>query len=287
MEDQTAAVGEVGGNTIGVVLTGNGSSINGSTRSGTILPKEGDVVGLLDGDTSNLIETITRVHATTGSTILTVKDVGINLRDQGIVLTGGQHGHTTILRSSDFIKTGSSFKEGIHQSLSVILFVGAKVDLEATGLAGHSSSSSRGTVQNAEDTAIIELSQALTNLTGNGTTNVILTHDLIKVIHKGRGDQQVIQCDSGFSSRRITGTENRHTRSAITSRDTTGVNELSLFTTTQGPVHHQILSNSRVTEGFIHFARKELQEEASPLIISRRLATRFINGAKIRDGSSH
>ena len=287
MEDQTTAVGEVSSNTIGVVLTSHGSSINSSARSRTILPKEGDVVGLLDGDTSDLIETITRVHATTGSTVLTVKDIGINLRDQGVVLTGAQNSHTAILRSSHFIKTGSSFKEAVNQCLSVIFLGSTKVDLEATRLTGHSSRSRRGFVQNAEDTAIIEFSQALTNLTGDRATDVILAHDLVEVINESRCDQQIIQRDGGFSCCWVARTEDRHTRSAISSGDTASVNELSLLTTTQGPVHHQILSNSRVTEGFINLTRKELQEQVSPLSISRRLAARFVSGAKIRYGSSH
>ena len=281
MEDQAAAVGEVRSNTIGVVLASHSSSINGSTSSRTVLPKEGDVVGLLDGDTSNFEQTVASVHRTLGVAIFAVKDVGIDLRDQGIVLTGAQNSHAAILRSSHFIETGSSFKEAINQGLSIILFVGTEVDLEATRLTSHSSRSRRGTVQNAEDTAIIELSQALTDLTGNRATNVILAHDFVEVINEGRCHQQVIQRDGGFGCRGVARTEDRHTRRTITSRDAASVNELSLLTTTQGPVHHQILSNSGVTESLIDLARKELEEEVSTLSVSRRSAASFITGAKI------
>ena len=262
MEDQAAAVGEVGSNAVGVVLAGHSSSINGSASGGTILAQEGDVVGLLDLDTSDLIQAITGVHGTLGVAVLTVQDVGVNLADQGVVLTGGQHSHTTILRSSDFIKTGSSFKEAINQCLGVILLGGTQVDLETTRLAGYGSGSRGGLVQNAEDATIIELSKALADLTGDRATDVILAHHLIQAVHKGTGDQQIVHCDGGLSSRRVASTQDGHTSNVVTSRDTTGVNELGLLATTEGPVHDQILSDGAVTEGFVDFASEQLQEKS-------------------------
>ena len=279
MEDQAAAVGEVRSNTVAVVFAGNGSSVDSSARSRTILPKEGDVVGLLDLDTSNLEQAIASVHRTLGVAILTIENVGVNLRDQGVVLTGAQNGNTAILRSSHFVKTGSSFKEAVNQCLSIILFVGAEVDLETTRLAGHSSRSRGSLVQNAEDTAIIEFSQALTDLTSDRAPDVILAHDFIEVIDESRGDQQVIQSDGGLGCGRIARTKDGHARSAIASRDTTGVNELGRLTTTQSPAHHQLFCDGVVTESLVDFAGKQLEEEASTLSVSRRSTACFIGGA--------
>ena len=85
VEDQTAAVGEVGADAISIVLTGHSSSVDLLTSSRAITLQERNVVGLVDLDTGDLIETFTGLQRTTVVAQIAVEDVGVNLADQSII----------------------------------------------------------------------------------------------------------------------------------------------------------------------------------------------------------
>ena len=77
MEDQTAAVVEVGGITVIVLLVGGIGVLNGCTGANTILTQEGDVVGLVDLDTSDLIQTLAGSQVALGISEVAVENVGV------------------------------------------------------------------------------------------------------------------------------------------------------------------------------------------------------------------
>jgi hypothetical protein len=205
-------------------------------------------------DASDAVEAFARVEVTLIATEIPVEDVGVDLRDQGVVLTGGQAGEASILRSGHLVQTGCSFEEAVNQSLGVVLLVGTDVDAEATGFAGHRGSKTRGTGQGTTDTTVIELSQGLADLTGNRATHIVVRDHLVQRVHEGTGDQEVIQFDRGFGGRGITGAQDGGTRGVVRSGDAASVDELVGATVGDLLIKDSLLEDRGVAEGFVHFA---------------------------------
>ena len=141
LEDETAGVSEFGFFTVLVVDTGNivSSIFNVRTRRyrvlpglvvpglvaepvpilGTVLGEERNVHGLVDLDTSDLHNALSALQ--TSALLVTVdQSVVTDLLDQGIVLTGVQDAHTSILRHTLFVHRSSGVEEGGGQFLSIV-----------------------------------------------------------------------------------------------------------------------------------------------------------------------
>ena len=150
----------VGGEVTSVVVVF--ASLLGDSTS-----QERQVVGTLDLDASDLIQALATLERTRIVAEVPVKDVAVNLGDQSVILPGVEDRTATTLGQILLIKDGSSFKEAINQSLSIVLLTNTETDDRATGLRTRTSSDgvsfTRSKCDGAEDLLIVGFGQGMTD----------------------------------------------------------------------------------------------------------------------------
>ena len=250
--DQTTVTSEVAAVIIVFAVdASNGTSI------------ERQVVATTDLDTGDFIQTLTAVQATGGSTVVTVQDVGVNLRHKCVVLTRGQHSGTTLGRNVLFVQDRSSFKESVNDRLSVEGVVSTQVDHRTAGLGTRSGSDgvclACSQSNRTEDLLVISFSQSVTDLSRDLATQRVMSKGLIEIIQESRANQQVIHEDGLLSHRRITATEDRGARGVVGSFHATSVDELEALTVTQGTVLDSAFSDRLGLVSLDHLAAEQLQ----------------------------
>ena len=103
MEDQAAAVGEVGSVAVAVLLVGSVGVLDGGASLGAVLTKEGQVVGLVDLNTGDLIETSTAIQITLSISNLAIENIRVHRGNKTVILPGAKYTDSPITRSRAFI----------------------------------------------------------------------------------------------------------------------------------------------------------------------------------------